>query len=399
MEYDDIVIGSGLSAIATVLGLPVTRRVLVLCGPAVAATQYYDATRAAPCSHLGFGGLGNFWHGVIPTGGRMNFAGIEMADFERLFHLFYPKVELASRLGLPFLFVPWRPIRPQFVWRQLLIQREGRLKLVHQSATRIAIESNHAAVWAENGQLYAGRVWVCAGALQTPALLDRSLDRKVSRKTVSDHVLCYIGLIDRAAHSGIVPERVERTRAGLWIKARYNEARTGLFTLRPARFAYSQLDYGIEQRAVFGLPTGSAIAKILRAASAGLIAEALYNRAGLFSGSRFQSVYAQLAVPDAHWLHTGDAPVSMRTDVIRATIDIVRASPAWSQVLPSRRPELFLPVIHLHNSVDRELLRNSGINEPACPVQVADASVYEHIGPEHHSFKMMAAAYARAKTT
>ena len=208
--------------------------------------------------------------------------------------------------------------------------------------------------------------------------------------------MCYIGLIDRAAHPEVVPKRVERTREGLWIEARYGDASRGLFTLRPARFAYKRLDYGIEQRAVFGLPTGNAIAKILRAASAGLIAEALYNRAGLFSDSRFQSVYAQLAVPDAHWLHTGDAPVTMRTDVIRAAINLVRAAPAWPQVLPSRRPELFLPMIHMHNSVDLEQLRNSGVNESACPVQVVDASVCERIGPEHHSFKIMAAAFARA---
>ena len=398
LEYDDIVIGSGLSAIATVLGLPVTRRVLVLCGPVEVAMQYYDSTRRTPCSNIGFGGLGNFWHGVIPMGGRMNIAGSGTVDFERLFQFFYPKVDLASRLGRPLLFIPWRPIRPRHVWRQLLMQRGDRLRLAQQSATRIAFESNRTEVWTDSAQFRAGRTWVCAGALQTPGLLDQSLDRKVSRKTVSDHVLCYIGLIDRAAHPDVVPKRVERTRTGLWIEACYNDASDGLFTLRPARFAYKRLDFGIEQRAVFGLPTGNAIAKILRAASAGLIAEALYNRAGLFSDSRFQSVYAQLAVPDAHWLHTGDAPVTMRTDIIRTAINLVRASPAWPQVLPSRRPELFLPVIHLHNSVDRERLRDSGVNEPTCPVQVADASVCENIGPEHHSFKMMAAAFARART-
>ena len=396
MEYDDIVIGSGLSAIATVLGLPATRRVLVVCGPAIAATQYYDSTRAIPCSYLGFGGLGNFWHGVIPTGRPINFGGSGVSDFKSLFQLFYPGVDLASRLGQPFLFVPWRPIRPKHVWPRLLMQRGNHLQLAHQSATHIAIESNRAAVWTDAGQFRARRVWVCAGALQTPGLLDRSLDRTVSRKTVSDHVLCYVGIIDRRT---LPPRRVERTRAGLWIEARYNDASTALFTLRPARFAYRRLDYGIEQRAVFGLPTGNAIAKILRAASAGLIAEALYNRAGLFGDARFQSVYAQVAVPDAHWLRAGDVPVTMRTDTIRAATDLVRATPAWPQILPSRRPELFLPMIHMYNSVDRELLRASGIHEGAGPVRVADASVCEDVGPEHHSFKLMAAAYARARTS
>jgi len=397
LEYDDIVIGSGLSAIGTVLGLPVDRRVLVLCGPVAAVTQYYDSARVIPCAYLGFGGLGNFWHGVIPTGGRTNFGATGSPDFERLFHRFYPGVELVSRLGRPFVFVPWRPIRPEAAWRRILIERPRHLRLARQSALRLAIESTRAAVWTDSEQFRADRVWVCAGALQTPALLDRSLDRVVSRKTVSDHVLCYVGQIDRAAHPEVAPAPVAWTRAGVWLEARYNDAGTGLFSLRPARFAYKRLDYGIEQRAVFGLPTGTAVAKILRGASAGLVAEALYNRAGLFPHARVQSVYAQILVADAHWLRAGDVPVAMRTDVIRSAVDGVRASPAWPQVLPSRRPELFLPVIHLHHSVDRDLLRASGVNEPMCPVQVADASVREDIGPEHHSFKMMVAAFAKAR--
>ncbi|MBP8235290.1 MAG: hypothetical protein KAY22_23620, partial [Rhizorhabdus sp.] len=66
--YDDIVIGSGLTALGTVLGLPAARRVLVIAGPQDGQLSHYQAGRPAPSSYLGFGGLGRYWHGVIPTG-------------------------------------------------------------------------------------------------------------------------------------------------------------------------------------------------------------------------------------------------------------------------------------------------------------------------------------------
>jgi hypothetical protein len=400
LDFDDIVIGSGLSALGTAIGLPPTRRTLVLCGPEPAQTQFYDVTRAVPCAHLGYGGLGNYWHGVIPTGALHSFASHDAADFELLFHRFYPDVEIASRLGKPFLFVPWRAIRPRAAWARLLAERPGRLELVHEPAQQFELAGRGVQVRTGSECFRARRVWICSGALQTPALLDRSLGQRVSRATVSDHVLIYVGQVDRADHPHVRPPPVERTRSGLWLDARYNEAGTGLFTMRPARFAYRRLDFGIEQRAAFGLPMSSALAKILRCTSAGLLAEALYNRLGLFANSRVQSVYAQLVVPDAHWLRDDTiAPLQPRVEVIQAAIDAVRASPVWPQALLSRRPDMFLPVIHLHHSVDGGLLAAAGLNGLDSAVQVMDASPYEHVGPEHHSFGLMAAAFAKARAS
>jgi hypothetical protein len=396
VDCDDIIIGSGLTALATVIGLASERRIVVLCGPRTPVTHYYEGSQAIPREHLGLGGLGNFWHGVIPTGNRADPNATDAGEFVRLFDRFYPRADVASRLGKPWLFVPWRPIRPQAHWQHLERERGTRLRLVLAAAQRFAIDSRGVQVWTNDARLSARRLWVCAGALQTPGLLDRSLERPVSRTTVSDHVLCYIGQIDRASHSKVPAPRAERTRAGVWFEAHYNEALTALFTLRPARFAYRRLDYGIEQRAVFGLPTGSAVAKIVRGASAGLVAEALYNRAGLFAGARFQSVYAQILVPDAYWLRAGAAP-AVRADVVRQATDAVRADRVWSGVETSRRPELFLPIIHLHHSVDRQALGATGIDEPGSPVRIVDASVRERIGPEHHSFRMMVSAFARAR--
>jgi hypothetical protein len=396
VEYDDIVIGSGLSALGTVIGLPAGRRVLVIAGPAVPTTQYYDSTGAVPCAHVGYGGLGNYWHGVIPTGGRENFAASSAADFERLFEWFYPGVGVGSRLGKPYLFVPWKPIRPSRIWERLGAVRGEGLKLIRQSVQRFDLQGNGVSVQTQSDSFRSARAWICSGTLQTGGLLDRSLGQIVSRATVSDHVLCYLGQIDRAAHPEVAPMTVERTGKGVWFEAGYDATTTALITRRPARFEYRRLDFGIEQRAVFGLPTGGAVAKILRGASPGLVAEALYNRAGLFPAARFQSVYAQLAVPDAHWLREGGNSVVMRKDVIRAATDAVRAGFTSGSLNPSRRPEIFLPMIHLHHSVDPQALGKAGLNTAHSPVQVMDASIAERIGPEHHSFKIMVAAFARA---
>jgi hypothetical protein len=397
LDYDDIVIGSGLSALGTVIGLPPERRVLVIAGPEVARTQYYDSTGAVPCAHVGYGGLGNFWHGVIPTGARDSFADNWRADFGRLFAWFYPGTDVDSRLGRPFLFVPWRPIRPPRVWERLRVERGAHLRFVRVAAQRFNLEDNGASVQTDSDSFRAARVWVCCGTLQTPGLLNRSLGRKVSRDTVSDHVLSYLGQVDRAAHPDVVPSKVERTAQGIWFEGSYEATGRALITRRPARFGYRRLDFGIEQRAVFGLPTGSAVAKILRGASPGLVAEALYNRTGLFPAARIESVYAQLVVPDAHWLHEGGNSVVMRQEAIRAATDAVRSSYPSAGLNASRRPDIFVPMIHLHHSVDAAAVRATGVNTAGAPVQVMDASIREAIGPEHHSFKIMVAAFAKAR--
>ena len=397
MDYDDIVIGSGLSALGTVVGLPPQRRVLVIGGPAVVRTQYYDGGGRVPCARVGYGGLGNFWHGVIPTSGRNNFAASREEQFRELFQWFYPGTDLQGRWRQPCLFVPWQPIRPQRFWERLRGQRAGRLQIINGEVERFELLGAGVSVLTGERSLRAERVWVCSGTLQTAGLLDRSLGRRVSRETVSDHVLCYLGQVDRTRYPDLPPLTVERTANGMWYRGEYDGLGIALVTRRPARFGYAKLDYGIEQRAVFGLPMKGALAKILRGASPGLIAEALYNRAGLFPRARVESVYAQVVVQDAYWLRDGGNALERRVEVIRAATDAARESCAADYLQPSRRPEIYLPVIHLHHSLDLPGLQAAGIQTPGSAVQIMDAAVRSDIGPEHHSFKIMVAAFAAAR--
>ncbi|MDP3824315.1 MAG: hypothetical protein Q8R33_22835 [Burkholderiales bacterium] len=393
MDFDDIVIGSGLAALGTVLGLLAQpeRRIVVLCGPAQPSFLYYDDRRTVPCAFLGEGGLGSHWHGVIPTGWRNNFAAASDESFDALLRRFYPDTDTRGRLGSPYLFVPWRPVRPANELRRLVVRHGARLKLLAQTADDLRFDDRGVAVDTARGVLRATRAWVAAGVLHTPKLLARSVVPQASRGMVSDHAFCYVGQLDGQPRPAIT-----RTREGLFFPAVYDAAATALYTLRPAAFAFRRLDYGIEQRAVFGLPTGNALAKIARRMSPGLLVEAFYNRFGLFGAARTHSVYAQVLVRDAYELDDGSRPLRARTEQIRAATDGARRTQPFAGVRLSQRPEIHLPGIHLHHSLDLPALARAGVNQADSPVQVVDASVLTEIGPDHHSFKMMLSAHERA---
>jgi len=401
MIYDDIVIGSGLTALATVIGLPPERRVLVVGGPVDGELRHYDDGRGVPSAYLGFGGLGRYWHGVIPTGLNRNPDAIAPADFATLLHHFYPRTDAAAKIGRPWLFVPKRPIRTPAAWQRLQAARGDRLTISHALASSFASDTAAPSVTTGEGRFAGRRLWIAAGALHTPRLLAASLDSFDGvRSTVSDHSIVYVGQIDRRRHPHIPAPAIERSPDGYWMPSGFSDGGRGLFTLKPARFSYRTLDYGIEQRAAFGLPTGGVIAKILKASSLGLVAEALFNKFGLFGDAERLSAYAQVLVPDAYAFDAETAALTARPAAIRAAIDEVRRTALWpDELVPSARPELFVNGIHLHHSVDVAALERRGINQPGALIQVVDASVANDIGAEHHSFKLMVSAFAKARNS
>jgi hypothetical protein len=314
-------------------------------------------------------------------------------ELASLLSCFYPAAAAAAHIGSAELFVPWRPIRPPAGFDALARQRPGRLDRSNELAVRFAEHAAGIEVQTDSGRHLGRRLWIAAGALHTPALLDRSLGLPVSRGRVSDHALCYVGQVDGAATPSI-----RYCRDGMFIPSYSTAANPALYTLRPARFGFRQLDFGIEQRAAFGLPTGGAVAKILRAMSAGLLTEALYNRFGMFAAAPRYSIYAQVEVPDAYTLRRdADVCLAIDADQIRRRTDAARSASPFAGTVPSRHPELHIPGIHLHHSVDIPALLKAGLNQPGGPVQVVDASVLHDIGPAHHSFRMMLGAWRAAR--
>jgi hypothetical protein len=392
MDFDDIVIGSGLAALGAVLGTDARQRVLVVGNSELGQFRYYDERQTVPCAYSGAGGLGNDWHGVIPTGWRNNFGGADAEGYTRLLQYFYPRVALGARLQAPWLFVPWRAVRPRAELAKLKLLRGDRLTVVNEPALRISIDGRGATVTTSSASHRAPRVWVAAGALGTPALLEASFGARFARGLVSDHAFCYIGQV-----AGVARPALEHTREGIFFPARYSATGDALYTLRPARFAFRRLDHGIEQRAVFGLPTGNAVAKIARRASPGLLTEAFFNRFGLFASAPLYSVYAQVVARDGYAYGTAERPVLARPAALRAATDSARAAQPFDGLVASRLPDAHIPGIHLHHSIDRATLWAAGLDTEESPVKVVDASTLDDIGPDHHSFKMMLAAHDRVR--
>jgi hypothetical protein len=170
-----------------------------------------------------------------------NFGAASTEDFAQLFARFYPHTSLRGHLHQPKLFVPWRPIRPGSELARLQRRSKGTLAIRTQTVARFRWHDAGVTVDTTDGSNYrADRLWIAAGSIHTPALLDRSLGRRLSRGYVSDHALCYVGLL-----SGQPPPKIMRTRDGVFFPAHYDSEGKSLYTLRPARFEFRALDIGI----------------------------------------------------------------------------------------------------------------------------------------------------------
>jgi hypothetical protein len=396
MVYDDLIIGSGLTGLAVAYGLPARNRLCVIAGSAQPSVIWYDGSSGIPCANMGVGGLGAYWHGVIPMGQSSAPFEVDGKRFTEFFSYFYQEA-IEPKLGTPCLFVPYRPIRPAPHWRRILKERKD---ITWVQTTTQSIEKKRG-IWIVRtaaGDCLARRIWIAAGALGTPTLLYNSPGlAAAARANASDHVIIYLGQLDRRQYPEIQAPKVERSASGVWMPASYDEAGKGLVTTKPARFSYSNLDGGIEQRSVFGLPTSGLLRKLFRAGSLGLVSESLFNKFGLFPHASKLSVYAQIRVEDAYHLHLRQPGLTPNTAKIQESIRNFRASLEWPELEPSRRPELFIHGIHLHHSLDITTLRQSGVLDDVGLV-IADPSVIENIGPDHHSFKTMVRAFSIAKS-
>ncbi|GAA0029519.1 hypothetical protein [Bradyrhizobium ottawaense] len=390
MVYDDIIIGSGLAALGTAVGLGPSRKVLILGGPEKAELEFYSDQKSIPCSYPGFGGLGNFWHGVVSTAIEAPYAQESRKELVELFKYFYPRTSIQERIGQPWLFVPRQPVRPRREWARLSRERGGNLHFLPLLTDRFEIGDSGSTVFAGAETFRSRRLWIAAGAINSPKILATSISPGLRRAFVSDHIICYAGQLEQRAPE-FSPPRVERTSEGFWLAFEFSSDGGALLTRRPARFDYRRLDHGIEQRAIFGLPTNSAIARLLKTTSPGLVAEGLFNKFGLFPNSRVLSVYAQIFVRDALQFLREDVPP---TPVIESEAQAVaRLSLPWPALVKTRRPDLFLRGIHLHHSIDLDALDAAGLSSEQSMVRVVDASAISQIGPEHHSFYAMARAY------
>jgi len=397
-QIDDIIIGAGLTGLAVVVGLDPARKVVVFTGQDGQGLRSYPGTQT-PYAHFGPGGLGAYWHGVIPLCDRTSL--VEDRDaFARLFSHFYPSSRIRPEGRANRLFVPWFPIRPT---KELAALKEKRpnLTTVDASATRIRSEAGGFVVEAGGSETRASRLWLAAGAVSTPKLLE-TLTGKTSTdsRMISDHIIGYAGQIPASAAVKDIMRSIRRDLAGLDIPAFYNERGDILYTIRPAMFDFATLDKGFEKRAVFGLPLSRGLAGLQGRVSPGLIAEALFNKAAIGRKAKAYSVYYQAAVPGLYALDRQSAltgPVDQ--DAIRVLGVRAQQEAPFANLMPSHHPERYLPGIHMHGSLDTTELKDlMTLENDAHVLHVVDSSAMSVIGPEHHSFRVMARAYSMARS-
>lgn len=395
MAFDDIIIGSGLTALATAMGLAKERRILVIGGPESATLEYYDSRKTTPLSYRAFGGLGKFWHGVVASSASAPYVRDSHEELEFLFRAFYPRTDIVSKIGKPWLFIPRRPIRTPLEWKRLEASRDGKLDIRFLTAQGIECGDGCPSVSTNSGKFRAKRIWIAAGTLYTPNLLADSFDRKLARGFVSDHVICYAGQLDRVRHPQISKPIVEYAPEGFWLETVIDGTGRSLFMSKPARFDYKKLDHGIQQRSAFGLPTGGTISKLLKSSSLGLVSEGLFNRFGVFPNAKKLNVYAQVLVEDAFHFDGGGRELRpVENSVANA---MARVSYPWGELDHSRRRDLFIRGIHLHHSIDLDALEALGFRSETSTIKVVDPSVLSNIGPEHHSFYAMSRAFKLAR--
>lgn len=401
MVYEDIIIGAGLASLATAMGLQRSRQVLVITGGQEDDITQYDSSSGIPCQNEAIGGLGNYWHGVIPMHSNLLTSHASAEVFKDFFSRFYPRENIEDKVGKPLLFVPLKPIRPKQHWLKVENEFSGRLTFMHTRVSRISRSTlSRWEVHLNNGKSFeTQRLWLAAGALGTPCILEKSKGfEKVVRDTASDHLILYAGQVNLKLNSDVQAPRVQRTPSGYWISEADEFVADALVTKKPAHFSYKRLDYGIEQRSAFGLPTYGVIKKILTAGSVGFVAESLFNKFGLFPNSSMLSVYAQVRVKDGYTRLPNKKELEANADKISSRIELFRQEMADAPITLSCRPDLYVKGIHLHRTLREEVLPEVGINCDEGSCFVVDASSVDDIGSEHHSFRLMLNAYLKARS-
>jgi hypothetical protein len=394
MHVDDLIIGSGLAGLGVMLGLAQSRRSVGVLVDERSVIRHYPETQT-PAQHLGHGGLGEYWHGVIPLNLRYRPKHFDEAAWENLLDRFYPDAPLRTRKGL---FVPKAPIRAADQFDMLLARQDA--TRVDGHAIGIAANANSTVVTLEDGRtIEAGRCWLAAGAIGTAKLLMASgLIARIPR-AVSDHVIGYAGHVQRSAETKFYFEDFARISGGTVMPSRFDESGNFLFTLRPARFDFAARDSGIAKRAVFGQPARRAVVGVARSLSPGLVSEALFNKFGLFRSSRQYSVYFQSAIKVALMLDVDGQLTRPKGFGVEPTVERgIRQCP-FPNLDPTRLTDLFIPGIHLHGTISAEEERQFDDGSPNAAIQLVDAATLRAIGPEHHSFAMMARAFAMAEST
>lgn len=229
---------------------------------------------------LSNGGNSNLWHSVISIFSyQENITQASNVFFNKLF----PNSARTNQLE-SFSFIPFFPIRPL----KKILRRRKRLKeLVDDTILYVEKDKfDNILIHGKKSSYSTRNLFLCTGSISSLKLLSDSNIINIKKTTLSEHLVGYFGQFQ----GPLGTKQIKRTREGHFKK--FHEIkldnRSLYVTLRPANFAFKNIDKANEFRNFFGRNSKSIVKSLVTKFNLGLILEAFYNKFGLelnFSGT------------------------------------------------------------------------------------------------------------------
>ena len=270
------ILGSGMAALGTLEGIEKKEELerTRLIHAKTSNIKYSESgSPEKPIESLSNGGNSNLWHSVVSR--FSNQENITKASFE-FFNKLFPNSAKTSQLEA-YSFIPFFPIRPL----KEIIKRRKRLKeLIDDTILYVEKDKfDNILIHGKKSSYSTRTLFLCTGSISSLKLLSDSNIININKTTLSEHLVGYFGQFQ----GPIGTKQVIRTREGHFKK--FHEIkldnRSLYVTLRPANFAFKNIEKANEFRNFFGRNSKSILKSLITRFNLGLILEAFYNKFGL----------------------------------------------------------------------------------------------------------------------
>jgi hypothetical protein len=390
--YEEIVIGSGLTATGYVMGaIEKGKKILVISdlqSSSKSNINYYPHIKT-PLYTDEHGGLGNYWHGVIPLD---IYTESELATFESFLNKFYPRVNLSGKIESRH-FVPYCPIRPKSIFNKYI--KNSSIEVKFERVIKIDFDGSKWIIMTEKSILCAFKLTISAGAIGTARILYRSPIFKFSRfGFFSDHVIFFAGQVKSSNYD----QQMLRSRSGIFPKIfSINKFNADIkFILRPAAFDFKLLGGNLKARNVFANSGIKLYTKLFENRSLGLINEAVYNKFGISLNTDISNIYMQVPIINSYSLDRESGSIKCIESTIKKSLEIHTKflKENLQDFVAQSHQNSWFPGIHLFRSIDYFELET--VKSFASSLKIVDSTVIQDIGYQHHTFKLMFDAYKTA---
>ena len=239
-------------------------------------------------SFLGFGGLGNFWHGVINTNSipRNDFSYKNVLTVFELVMGFSPKPEDLNKE-----IVPLTTLRPKKLLDKLSHNAKIFPKCISLKESNSQVKVNFS-----NGEFeFFDRVFVCSGSINNNDILVNSGLAKINNK-VSDQVIFYENRVLRA--SGKISDKLKTKKRLGYIVREYDLIDCIKVTYRPV---YGRNKSRIKNKSIYSNSPIRVALSLMNPVNFSHIFESLYLRYGIkFPTKRYRRFF-QVDIKDCYY--------------------------------------------------------------------------------------------------